>query len=454
MLRKLTILSIVVACTLSSTGVAFAQQPAESGADATPQGLSVCSAHYHFGSVPAVISTSLTNAYQSGTIGFSGTLTNENTYPVVDATVWIKILHKRTGNSLHPDVVDFFPVLEHVTLKANESIPFSSTWKVPPDIEPGDYRAATFVTASDRFALSGLTYSDDVLGNSADFSIKGDTYGALRFNTDSIQVAGQPFTLGEFPVVVPKEVKDIEVTASLTNSTASPVKGEVTWTLYSFDGLTAENRISTKTDGFKIHPNASTTLSYSLTDTSHSVYYLRGEITSAQGAHSSIGVRLVREAIQEPRLTFAGIDGQTAFVCVESTGASTAEKTEVTLTVTSDEWYAPILRFLDLGTVAGASYTGAVPTKPYALEAPIRGAHASYTMQAELSYLGKEVDSVTVSYSCTDLQTTCPSLIQKILTVAVPLLLLVVLILGILSLLRRRRERKAQEALPWKQTHI
>jgi hypothetical protein len=405
-----------------------------------PDALSSCFDHYRFGSVPAVISTTLSQAHQGGTLGFTGTVTNENTYPILDATVHIKIFHiqglKKDVNG--PDVVDFFPAVSHLTLKAKEVTPLSFTWKVPPDIEPGEYRAVTYVTSSDRFELQGLSFTDDVVGNSTNFTIAGEKLGALRFQKDSVTVADKPFYFAAFPPTVSSTTKSVPVTATVVNTTSLPLKGTITWSLYYWDALSESHLLDTKTEEMKVHPNASTTVSYTVSDTAHTVYFLKGVIKSAQGTSSIIGVRFVRPDVSEPRFNFVAIDGSTAVACIHSTAYTSAEDSDVTLTVTSDVWYASVLRLFGLGTLAHASYSGAIPGDIYALTAPIEKTAASYTIHASLSQKGKRVDMVDLSYTCTDLGTPCPSTFSKILSFLIPLIVLVSIVLAGTYFTRRK----------------
>ncbi|MEK7602485.1 MAG: hypothetical protein AAB472_03305 [Patescibacteria group bacterium] len=438
-------------------GLLFLQAPSSRAQDVgsaeptqLPQGLSRCSDYYHYGSTPVDLTSGLSQVAQNATIAFTGTVTNQNKHPVVDATVWVKILHKRSlsKNISGPDVVDSFPVLEHVTLKAGEVMPVDFSWKVPPDTEPGTYEAATFVSASDRFSYAGIAYTDDVTGHTVDFSIVGENQGAVRFDKDSLWVAGQPFSRAEFPVEVLEEFTSVPLTATIFNTSAVPVKSEVTWSVYRQDPLSKEHLLSTEKQQFKVHPHASTTLSYTVRDMDSAVYYVEGEITSPKGTKSIIGLRYVRAGINEPHLRFVTLDGATAVACIESTGSAPSKDVEVRLSVTPNVWYAWFLEFLHLSRSAHATYKGEIPGNTYAITAPLKNLTADYLVHAEVYQKGTLVDAVRIPYSCTELGTKCDSKLVRTVMIILPFLFLTLLVAGIY--LGRKIYLKRQIAkLPW-----
>lgn len=416
----------------------------------TPQGLSLCSDQYRYGSTPVHLTSVLSQVAQNATITFTGTVSNQNTYPVVDATVWAKILHIRSASKKMNggDVVDAFPVLEHVTLKAGTDLPVTVTWKVPPNTEPGSYEVATFVSASDAFSYSGIAYTDDVLGQALPFSIVGENQGAVRFDKDSLFIGGQPFSRAEFPVEVSEKSTSVPITAGISNTSAVPVKSTITWSVYYIDPLTKEHLISTEKQEFKVHPHASTTVSYEVHDTNHAVYYVEGEIISAKGTKSIIGVRYVRAGINQPRLSVVGLNGSTAFACIESTGSSASENTEIRLSVIPKVWYARLLEALHLSRSAYATYEGEIQGNTYAVTAPLSNMRGDYLVHAEMYQKGSLVDSARIAYTCNDLGTPCDTRLMSIIIILLPLVLLGLLGAGV-YVARNMYVKRQIANLPW-----
>lgn len=408
---------------------------------------------YVFNSVTTSLSPTLPKGVQSGTMGFTGTLNNTNTYPVKDVTVWMKVFHKRKGDTsvTMPDIVDTFPVEAHITLLPEEKKSFTASWSIPASLEPGEYRAVTVVTASDRFALSGLIYGDDVVSNYADFTVTGDPLGAVRFVRTSASVEGKPFTLGEFPVSITDE-GGIPVSVKVENTSDLPYDGAIEWKLYTYDSLGASSLITTTSDVLKIHPHSSTTPSYLVTDTTHAVYYLEATLITKQGARSNIGIRFARGKIQEPRLGFVALTGSNAVVCVASAGTAPTTNSKVTLSVTRNTWYQPLLSFFGVGTLAEASYEGPLSLDLQALTTSLPLDKKDYVLTAELADNGKKIDSISLTYPCLEMGSACTYTGNTLKDYAMAVggaVLLLILILGILWLIRKKRERDLIQSLPW-----
>ncbi|MHB0865891.1 MAG: hypothetical protein ACYC1Y_03265 [Minisyncoccota bacterium] len=414
-----------------------------------PAGLSSCFDYYRFGSVQASVSPSLSSVAQGSAIAFTGTVNNQNNYPIVDATVYVKIFHDRTGNIKNvngPDVVDWFPAVAHVTLKANESKPISFTWQVPYDADPGSYKAAMYVDSSDRFELSGLVFTDDVTGSMEPFSVVGNTSGDTHFDKAGVMVNDTPFYFAAYPPTIASTTKTVTVSARVMNTSGTPYAGTLSWKLYYWDQLQSSHLIKESSAALNLNAHSTTTLSYAITDTSHAVYYLVGTLTSsASGAKSVIGVRFVRGGVPEPRVNAMGVSAyplagsSTAFVCVHSTSNDIATG-RVELSVTPVGFFAGLF-----GPLAHASYSGIIPGDIYALTAPIKGSATSFDLTATLyDQQGSVIDRVMVPYRCNDLGAPCATHTTLIVSIILALLI----ILGIATLVIRRRAKPTETIQP------
>jgi hypothetical protein len=414
----------------------------------TSVGLSSCFDYYTFGSVSANVSSALPQVAQSASVGFVGTLTNQNNYPIIDATVYVKIFRSRLVNGNRtdangPDVVAFYPAMEHVNLKANGSGPLSFTWQVPADAQPGDYQAATFVVTSDRFEMQGLVFTDDVVGNSTNFTVVGSDMGGLRFNKASAMINGQPYSYAAFPPTIPPGAKTVPISSDIMNSTASAFKGTVTWSLYYWDPVNQSHLLDTKTEDFKIHPNASTTVNYTVTDTAHSVYYVEGKLqTKDGGSISVIGMRFVRGDVNEPRFNFVAMDNGTAVACIHSSGTAPAPNGRVTLSVIENNWYSKLLARFGIGYLARTSYQGVIPGDLSAVTQKVTHSASSYLITADLYQGDTHIDSVSIPYSCTDLGVPCPNPILQALIALVSFLVLIGLIVFGVRVYKKKKMQK------------
>ena len=404
-----------------------------------PAGLSSCFDHYQFGSVPAVLSPSLSSVSQSATIGFTGTVTNQNAYPISDVTVIAKIFHNRTSLDANgPDVVDEFPVATHVNLAAKQSLPITATWKVPKDADVGNYQIATYVISSERFELSGLIFTDDVTGGAANFKVIGNEVGTTRFVKDTAMMVGHHFGFAAFPPVIPANTTSFPVTIDVGNTSSSTYVGTIAWSLYYWDDQLPSHLLNSTSENVQIAAHASTTATYMVTDTAHSTYYLVGVLTTAGGSKSIVGIRFTRANVNEPRINFVTLDGNTAVACVHSAGTASAPDSQIKLSVTKDTWYSPLLQLVGLGNVASVSYSGPIPGEIFAVTAPLSHLSGSYILRTSLYQNGKQVDTVNENYSCKDLGVPCANNLWSIVIAVAIVIVLIIVVAGIVLFVRRR----------------
>jgi hypothetical protein len=178
-IKKLTALLVTFAFVFSPM-FALAQTPTAPSASSSDQTSAAdttvdCSQYYTFDSVQANLSTPITSVVSGTSITFSGTLQNENPYPIVGGGLYVKIFKSRSASDANgPDVVDQFQVKDGIVIPGNGSVPISFSWQVPSYAESGDYSLATCFTNADKFNLLGLSFTDDVVGNTVPFTVSGE----------------------------------------------------------------------------------------------------------------------------------------------------------------------------------------------------------------------------------------------------------------------------------------
>ncbi len=363
-----------------------------------------CFDYYKFGSVQANISVPVTG-FVSGTIAtFSGYLTNNNPYPIVDGALYVKVFKKRDeegGNANGPLVVDQAFVKTGITIPANKSIPISFQWQVPSYAVSGEYMLATFFTTSKKFNLLGLSFTDDVVGNTISFNITGEQEGTVLFDKDAVAINGDPYTFAAFPPRV-SATDPVSVTAVVVNETYKAVRVPIRWRLFYWDAQRRENMIDEKVEEVTIEKNGTATVVYNAEDANYPVYLLEG-VLKYEDTKSIINVRFVRDGIDRIRLNFPGVTDyplrageETAlFSCLHNTSYYTAKngRLELSLKDTNGEI---IREYVYEGSVTGEMMGVAdtfVPSKTY----------TDFTLEARLFDNDTLVDDVVLEYNCKDI---------------------------------------------------
>lgn len=287
-----------------------------------------CFDYYSFGSVQAKLTASVSSAVSGTPITFKGVVENSNDYPIVDGGLYVKVFKmrgsKNDGNG--PDVVDQFLIKGDITIQANASAPVTFTWKVPSFAQSGDYQLATFFTASRKFNLLGLSFTDDVVGNTVPFTVVGEQEKTVSFDKAGVAVNGTPY---QFAAVPPRisATEPAVIDARIRNTESVPENVSVSWTIYQWDAQLRENVVQEEVDQITVPANGATKVSVTVADTSYPVYLVVGELVW-RDTKSVIGARFGREGVDRTRINFPGVTafplkaGQetTLFSCLHNSG--------------------------------------------------------------------------------------------------------------------------------------
>lgn len=380
-----------------------------------PEGLVSCFDHYTFGSVDVTLEGTTATVAAGTDLALTGTIVNKNDYAVPNLKVYAKLFDAPGAekSSIGPNVIDDFLVVDTqafggsyaengFTLKAGESRTFNLSYPLPPTLVDGQYQIALYVVASDRFNMSGLSFTDDVVASLHPFTVIGGGSGSAYFDRRSFTVEGRPHFFVAYPSAVLRGEKSATVVGVLKNDTDIAISGTLTWTLYKWDSRKGDAALDTVSIPVSVAANTSVPVTYELTNTLYPVYQLVGKFDTARGP-SVIGVRLVREGVDEPRINFVGVDatdtGPVVFACVHNTGAAERiDDTTVTLAVDTEGVFKR--------TLLEKTYTGAVSGSMAALAAPVNfmfpesAIHVTTTVERG----GVVIDSVTSTYTCEELE--------------------------------------------------
>lgn len=361
-----------------------------------------CFDYYHFGSVQTQLTSSLTNVASGTNAFFSGTVRNDNAYPIVDGALYVKVLRVRTSekNVNGPDVVDQFLVKSDVVIPANASLPVAFAWKVPAYAVSGEYRIVTFFTTSRKFNLLGLSFTDDVVGPATPFTVVGEAHSSVSFDKSSVTVGGKPYHFAAFP---PRESqKDpVTLTAMVHNATKEKAMVQVSWVIYQWDAQLRQNVIQEEVPKKILVPaGASMPVSVTVHDALYPVYYVVGTL-AWKDTKSIIGARFVRAGVDRARINFPGLASyplkrgveNTLFSCVHNAGTSVSlphSRLELSL---FDEWDNEIHSYTYNGDVTSAMMGVAdtfIPQRDY----------TTMTLIARLYSNDEIVDEARLVYDC------------------------------------------------------
>lgn len=371
-----------------------------------------CFDYYHFGSVEADISSNVGQTVPGAEIAFSGKVKNANEYPVVNGTVYIKIFRKDQevfSQANGHRVVDQFALPTKFTLPAQGEKDVAFNWTVPANAPGGEYYAATFFATENRYNLLGLSFTDDVVGNIASFTVTSSAEPLqAEFSKNGTTLNGKIHNYVSSPRHFGKD-EPVILKANLVNSTGVAKVVPIIWKTYTWDALRAENQTAETTEFVELQPNETKELAYTIQPANTAVQQVVAEARDGS-LKSFLNVRLVRDGVPETRINFPGLlkfplvagEEETLFVCAHSTNENTVPNNVLTLTL-RDEAGNLIHQYSFAGDIAGAmsgwkeSFT---PEKFY----------SNVVLSATLERDGQIVEEVNVTYNCRDID---PNLCQE-----------------------------------------
>ncbi len=285
-----------------------------------------CFDYYHFQSVQVSLDVDK-KSYQPGeTIKFEGNLINENSYPIFNGYVFVRISRENKDYMTEGNyIVDEFIPLKKVVLDEQETKPVSFSWEIPDKLARGDYRADFFFSVGKRFNLGGLPFSNEVIVGFTEFSVKSNNNFSIYFDRSNTKVNGKKYQqIGGWPVVLPG--KKIIVSQPILNTYQESKKIKITYGLSYWGGLDRNNLLSTKTEEKIIPADSSLELKYIIPEAEESVYYLKIIADDRAGQKSIINIRVLSPQ-EKPRINFPAItkfpikggDKFTLFSCFHNT---------------------------------------------------------------------------------------------------------------------------------------
>ncbi len=419
-------------------GASSQQGQDTSSATPSPTDTVNCFDYYTFQSVKAEFFSS-TNAVAGMQMDFTGSLKNENSYPVVGGTLYVKLfrVHGLDKDPNGPDVVDQFVALENINIPANSSVPASFKWQIPAYARSGDYQLATYFVTDKKFNLLGLSFTDDVVGNTFNFSIKGEDTG-VYFDKSKVTINNEQFYFAASPPRIDKDAEG-NIKTTVKNTTKETQQAEITWKIYKWDAMDPSNLIKTDKQTITINPNSETDLSIQVTDTNYPVYYIVGELTN-RNTKSVVGIRFVREGVDRVRLNFPSIttyplskdQPNTMFTCLHNSGQSDlVANNKVVMDLLDDRG-----KVIDTYTYEG-SVTGAMMglKKDFTPKKDL----TNFTLHTKLYTNNELVDESKVEYKCEDLDPAkCPTKTSFPLTETLIAIVVLLIIISAIAFFKKR----------------
>lgn len=367
-----------------------------------------CFDYYEFGSVKIFLHAEK-NSYQTGeTVKFSGTLNNENDYPISNGNLYIQILREngqerlKYGNNL----IDEKFAVENLYLDPGSQKEINFEWKIPEGMNGGKYSLASFFTVAKKMNVSGLSFIDNVYGGITYFEVKN------KGGVSEVVIDRTKTTLNKAPfyarMFTPQFEQGKQVTIDYPVSNLSEKNQDITITekIYKWDNLLESQLVGEKTENDKLPGKGKKDRSASFSNLEPGVYLFESKIENA-GSKSLLKVRFAVAGDNPPgRINFAGISnfplikGQSAhiFSCFHSVSDGASVNGKVVLNLKNGN-----------KIIASSDYKGKVTPQIMAIKKDFTAEDDYNNLKLEAVFYdqnGKIYDRVELDYSCSNLPDT------------------------------------------------
>lgn len=322
-----------------------------------------CSGYYNFQSVQFNVGPDKGAYIPQESVVFKGTLENQNNYPIVDGSVFVRISQKNPNSEKEGNfIIDEFFALENIFLEANAKKDVTFSWKMPDHIIGGDYRADYFFSVGKQFSLEGLPYSEKNLGGFSEFKIDSPSKEVFQLDRSDTAINGEKYDyIGGSAVI--ETGKRVTVVQSINNSSKGEQQAEIQYDLYFYDSLNQKDRIDSKKQLINMTAGQSQKVAYIIPEMKESVYLLK--ITAQTRLQKSIvNIRFTSNQdhpiFNLPAITKFPLskgDSETIFACFSNSSDQKSPEKKVNVVLT-DKDGQEVGRLDYAGDIAGA-LTGA-----------------------------------------------------------------------------------------------
>lgn len=367
-----------------------------------------CFDYYKFGSVKIFLHTEK-NSYQTGeTVKFSGTLNNENDYPISNGNLYIQILREngqermKFGNSM----IDEKFAVDNLYLDPKSQKEVNFEWKIPEGLSEGKYALASFFTVAKKMNVSGLSFIDNVYGGITYFEVKNkDGISEVVIDRTKTTLNEAPFYARMFTPQF-EQGKKVKIAYPVSNLSESTQSLKVTEKIYKWDNLLASQLVGEKTESENLSGKETKERLASYSSLEPGVYLFESKLENA-GSQSILKVRFAVSGNNvSGRINFAGVSnfplekGQSAYIfsCFHSTSDDTSVNGKVVLNLKSGN-----------KTIASTDFAGVITPQIMAIKKDFVSQEDYNNLKLETIFYdqnGKIYDRVELDYDCSNLPDT------------------------------------------------
>lgn len=378
-----------------------------------------------------------------------GQITNNNRFPITDLTIRARLVRDIPNPEyLRSEIITIedFIIVENITLNAGKSFDVNASRILPLNAPKGAYRVFFYAYNNDRFNQAGLSFTNDIVASRLYFDVSGTNPQHVYLDQTRITLNDQAHNVMAFMTRHDKETP-IHISIPLVNPSNQAEDMTITYTLYKWDSLRAENIVDTKTETVTVSKKGEIQLTYTADKTDASVYFLniRADNTglkkdkSVYDIETQSNIRFAVNGYDFPRINSFGVDvypikadqEATLFTCYHN-GALRNTIDTVNISTTLYDEKGDMITQTEYNEKIGGSIVAII--KKFI---PKKDLVNFKTVTTMTDTQGNTIDQIENEYHCRDLDPTlCP---KKSYYIWVWILLGVLGLLALILMMRRKR---------------
>lgn len=387
---------------LSAIIFLFTGYPA--AAQIAPPALESCFQYYDYGNIRVQLSPEKSSYTPGEPVNISGSILNNNTFPLVDTILYAHVRrinedsYQQNGHYL----VDRLTLIENLNFTPGESKNIEFTVPATSAYPNGDYQIQYFIFSKHGFHYGGRPFLEEDNAGVSNITLSNGDNPAVYFDTDRLQVNGEPHTVRE--QIAEYSPGDLSFTVGINDRRQMKSDIPVTMKLYSFED-TFENKLVTESS--HAIPSGQETFSVTVTPPAPGAYVLVLEITSPQKSLVKYRFAVTGDADSTLRMNDLGVSdfplvsGSRAWVCFHSPTLKNSKETTVTLSVLDDK-----KKVVDRVSIADA-----MSSDVGAISIPMEKLSTRNDFAIEATFADDDGEqTVRVQYNCDTFQTAVRSL--------------------------------------------
>lgn len=367
-----------------------------------------CFDYYKLQSVGVSFGANKTTYRPGDGVNLKGQVVNNNDYPIINGNILIRIGRRPEFSGSGNELITEFYYPEIISLSAHATKTLEWVWTVPSGLVSGEYEIQYFFLLGDQLQISGLPFTNEVIGGNTTFSVESTSPTQIYFLRDLSKVNGEKYThVGEWPYMQGSTT----VSQTLYNPTNKDVVVSVLIKTFAWSGPSEKNLRDQQIQTVTVPALSNALIEYKLEDKNDSIYYVTMQ-TQVNDAPSFIASRILTNK-SKPRFNFASL----RTVDVSSGEIISCFHNMAEGTTTAD---LSLSLFDKNGNELGKyNYTDMlIEGNPGALLIPFKDIDLTSGLMMKLNLLDKSgnvLDTYSNSYDCKDLlnQSSCDSLFKN-----------------------------------------